>query len=453
MGWKKGGKITMLTNNTYKLITKKVKKNADRYISFFQCLIQCRSVNPFFEQESTEAECQQMLAHYLESIGYIVHLREPNLAELKKYAGRPGAVDRDFEGRPNLMALSPQSRGFRALLLAGHIDTVSASEANWVAPPFSGIIKDNFIVGRGTVDMKGGIAAMVCALDLLAELRVYPLVSFASVVDEEAGGSGMLALADYLRHCEQLHGGAILGEPTNLAIATLSRGILWAEVTIKGRSGHIEVKQPSWRKGGAVDAIQKALYVVKALKKLNNIWAKQSRKRHPLLPRPCRVEIARIQGGHSPTSFADVCTLTLNIQYLPDERDECGGGGRIKTEIETYLKEIASKDPWLRENPPYIKWIVDADSFELSGDNTIVEIAKEALTRLGERPVLRGVETHTDAGALHEIGKIPVIILGPGQMHLAHQVNEKLGIKEFLKAIAIYAAISLLWTETQTSES
>jgi len=445
--------MTRIKNDKYKFIIKCIKKNAHKYLAFCQRLIQCKSVNPFFEKETTEAQCQQMLASNLESLGYTIHLWEPNPIELRKYEGRPGVVDRSFEGRPNLFALSPQSRGYRALLLAGHIDTVSATEENWIAPPFSGVVKDNFIVGRGTVDMKGAIAAMICALDLLAELRIYPLVSFATVVDEEAGGSGMLSLADYLRNCEQLHGGAILGEPTNLSIATISRGILWAEVMIKGRSGHIEVKQPSWRKGGAVDAIQKALYVINALKKLNNMWAKESRKKHPLLPRPCRIEIARIQGGHSPTSFADFCTLTLNIQYLPTERDEHGGGGVVKKEIEIYLNEIASKDAWLRENPPCIKWILDADSFELSGNSTIVEIAKEALTRLRKNPILGGVETHTDAGALHEIGKIPVIILGPGQMHLAHQVNEKLAIKDFLEAIAIYATISLLWTQKQTAEN
>ena len=101
--------------------------------------------------------------------------------------------------------------------------------------------------------MKAGLTAAVAALEVLrdAGIRLRGDVILASVVDEEAGGMGTLALVDRGYRAD----GAIIPEPTELYVAPLCRGIVWGRLTIPGRAGHIEMPQPHWRDGGAVDAI------------------------------------------------------------------------------------------------------------------------------------------------------------------------------------------------------
>ncbi|MEM1589245.1 MAG: ArgE/DapE family deacylase [Candidatus Bathyarchaeia archaeon] len=432
-----------------KALQKIVKKQARNYIEILRTIIKCKSVNPIFDNTSTEERCQRLIADFLNTLGYQIYLEEPCMAKLKKYEGLPGHIPgRNFKGRPNLIAIPPSSELKQNLLLfAGHIDTVGGNDPGWDTDPFSATIKNNHVFGRGTVDMKGAISAMLCALHTLTEFRLTPCVAFSSVVDEEAGGTGMLALADFLSSRPGVIGGALLGEPTHLSIATISRGILWGKIRVNGRSGHIEVRQPSWRKGGAVDAIEKSLYVIKAIRQLNRDWAKSGRKKDPLLPRPCRVEIAEIHGGHAPTSFAAQCELTINIQYLPSEQDERGTGSLVKREFENFLKKVAEKDAWLKHNPPIVEWILDADSYKIDPGHPLVKLCQQAMKLSGKRVQLSGVETHTDARALNAVAKIPVVILGPGHMHLAHQANERLSIKEYLDSIYIYALIGALWTQ------
>lgn len=435
--------------NLAKALRKIIKQQTSDYIEFLKMIIQCKSVNPIFDNTSTEGRCQRLIADFLKTLNYHVHLEEPCITKLKKYEGLPGYIPgRTFEDRPNLIATPPASElKCNLLLFTGHIDTVGGSDPGWDTDPFTATVKNDHIIGRGTVDMKGGIAAMLCALHSLTKLNLMPSVAFSSVVDEEAGGTGMLALADFLSSRPGVVSGALLGEPTHMSIATISRGILWGKIRVSGRSGHIEVKQPSWRKGGAVDAIEKTLYLIKAIKQLNRDWAKSERKKDPLLPRPCRVEVAEIHGGHAPTSFAAQCELTINIQYLPNEQDERGTGSLVRREFENYLRKVAEKDEWLKRNPPIVEWILDADSYKIDVDHPLVKLCQQAIKISGRRARLSGVETHTDARALSVIAKIPVVILGPGHMHLAHQANEWLSIKEYINSIYIYALIAAVWTQ------
>ncbi len=431
-------------------VAEEVDRKHEDIAQILKDLIRFRSVNPYLpgSGKSEELNCQQYIAELLRRLRWDVELWEPDPSSLgKKYAGTPGFVPGHvFDQRPNLLAKSPGTANCPGILLTGHIDVVPATEEDWNYPPFDAVEQHGRIYGRGAVDMKGGLAAMLGALVAIESsgIEVPSGIWFSTVVDEEAGGMGTLALVDRIITQQLPIDVAILGEPTSLTVAPLSRGILWGEIAIKGRSGHIEVEQPHWRKGGAVDAIQKMLKVRKAIEWLNEEWLKDPKKSHPLLPRPCRIEVAQIAGGHSPTSFAKECKITINVQYLPGERDEAGGGGKVRREIETFIRNVAALDPWLKETPPELEWLIDADSYEVDPSHPFVKLCMQGLGLVKLNARLRGVETHTDAGRLG-CNNIPTVILGPGEMRLAHQVNEYLPINQLCHAAKAYAAIILLY--------
>src|ERR1700684_4618576 len=117
---------------------------------------------------------------------------------LCKYEGRPGAnKGRTFEGRPNLAGVLKGKGEGRSIMLTGHVDVVppGASE-HWTSDPFAPVVSEGSVRGRGTVDMKGGVACMLMAIEILKEIGVTPAgdVVFTTVVDEEIGGMGSLAM-------------------------------------------------------------------------------------------------------------------------------------------------------------------------------------------------------------------------------------------------------------------
>ncbi len=437
-----------------------------RYIDDTKCelsqflaeMIRVQSVNPIFlnEPNGGELECQRFLQSWLTDLGCETELWEPDADRLAKaYKNKPGFVPgRTFHNRPNLTARLPGRGDGSGILLTGHIDVVAAKEEGWAHPPFSGHEERDLLYGRGTVDMKGGLAAMLWSMAAIRQTKTQQKgdVWFGSVVDEEAGGMGTLALADWVLRAAIPASAAVVGEPTNLHIAPLSRGILWGEVVVHGRSGHIEVAQPHWSQGGAVDAIEKAMRLVREIDDLNALWSNTPAKNHPLLPRPCSVRIAQIEGGHSPTSYSDRCRLVLNIQYLPSEQDAGGSGTSVKREVEAFLRAVTGVDPWLRDHPPEINWMIDADSYELDPRHPLVQIFERSVSLVGIESRIRGVETHTDAGRLGYLAGLPTVTFGPGDMRFAHQIDEHVVLDDVVEASKVYATATLLWTSRDVTE-
>jgi acetylornithine deacetylase len=407
--------------------------------------VRVASVNPYFDEYRTpsrEGEVQDILASRLAALGARLDRWEPDSEALARYAGGPGYYPgRDFRGRPNLVATLPGSGGGSSLMLLGHVDVVSPGEG-WTVDPFAAERRNGLIVGRGAADMKGGLAAAVAALEMLraAKIRLRGDVIVASVVDEEAGGMGTLAVVDRGYRAD----GAIIPEPTDLNVAPLCRGIVWGRITIPGRSSHIEMPQPHWREGGAVDAIALGRAVLDAIDRLNARWAENPAKRHPLLPLPCQVMVSMLDAGEFPTAYAGQMRITFDAQYLPAERDERGLGGRVKTELEAFFQEIAHQDDWLRQHPPRIEWLVDADCAETPGDHRLTQLVHEAALQAGATSRIEGMSSHTDMGLLVNAG-IPTVNFGPGAPSVAHQPDEHVSERDLLLAATTLAIAIAEW--------
>jgi len=410
-------------------------------IGFAQELIRVPSVNPYFgEPPGGEAAVQEVIARRLRALGATVQRWEPDAAALAAYAGRAGYyAGRDFHDRPNQVAVLKGTGGGRSLLLTGHVDVVKPG-AGWTVDPFGGERRAGQLYGRGAVDMKGGLAAMIMALEAVVRSG-YTLagdVLVGTVVDEEAGGMGTL---DFVAQGYRADA-AILTESTNMKIAPLCRGILWGKLIVEGRSGHIELPQGDWRQGGAVDAIALSRLFLDHFDRLNADWA--LRKRHPYLPTPCQVYVAQIAGGEYPTAFANRVELIFDAQYLPAEKDAAGLGSHVKRELEAFVAGVAATEPWLCAHPPRIEWLIDADCGETPVDHPFVQLCARTLASLGYPPTIEGVSAHTDMGWFVNVG-IPTINFGGGAARLAHQNDENIGEEEILATARVIAVTLLDW--------
>ena len=424
-----------------------IEDHQDEIAAFLQDLVRIPSVTPWFEpkaEEMREADVQAVIKERMQALGAEVKTWEPNAQELAEYEGRPGYyADHEFDGRPNQAAVLKGAGGGRSMLLTGHVDVVPAA-GGWTVEPFSGKLEDGVIYGRGTVDMKGGIAAMIMAVEAIIKsgYRLKGDVTVGTVVDEEAGGMGTL---DFVAKGYKADA-CILTEPTNLKVAPLCRGILWGKLTIPGRSGHIELPQGDWRDGGAVDAIALARVFMDHFDRLNADW--RVRKTHPYLPIPCQIHIAQLNAGEYPTAFANKAEIVFDAQYLPREKDDMGLGSKVKQEIEDFVQAIAQTEPWLREHPPVIEWMIDADCGETPVEHPFVQTVLANIDKLHYPHIVEGVCAHTDIGWFETMG-IPSVVIGPGDPRLAHQNDERLAVEDLVKLTKLIANVLIDWVEIQ----
>lgn len=425
------------------IIAKRVEAEADRIVQTLSDLVSFPSIvksNPK-DAGPGERDCQLYLKKRLEKLGFTTDLWDPDGPALyEKYKGRPGAnKGRTFEGRPNLGGVLKGTGGGRSIMLTGHIDVVPpGAPEHWTTDPFQPVLKDGFLHGRGTVDMKGGVACMLMAVEILKELQI-PLsgdIVFTTVVDEEIGGMGSLAMVDRGFRADA----GIMTEPTANKIAPLCHGILWGRIIIDGIGGHAELTPNAWYSSGPVDAIQLCRQVLDGIDILNRRWMFDPSKNHPLMDLPNQIIVTQLNAGEHPSSMAGRAEIVIDAQYLPSEKDEFGLGGKVKREIEEHVLNICQADPYLREHPARVEWILDADCAEIPADSPFVGVFQGAVERANLSPVLSGFGAHSDIGLPTGLGKTPTVNFGPGDPAQAHQPNERVSVRDLVdctKAIAL----------------
>ena len=393
-----------------------------------------------------ERDCQLYLQERLHRIGFTTDLWDPDgPALLARYEGRPGAnKGRTFEGRPNLGGTLSGTGGGRSIMLTGHIDVVPPGAAShWDGDPFAPIVADGFVRGRGTVDMKGGVACMLMTIEILKEIGV-PLsgdVVFTTVVDEEIGGMGSLAMVDRGFRADA----GIMTEPTGNRIAPLCHGILWGRVTLDGIGGHAELTPAAWHGSGPVDAIQLVRQVLDGIDILNRRWMFDPVKNHPLMDLPNQIIVTQVQAGEHPSSMAGRGEIIIDVQYLPHEKDEFGLGGHVKREVEEHIFQVCQADPYLRRHPARIDWILDADCAEVPADHPFVEAFRSGVAEAGLSPALSGFGAHSDIGLLCGLGRTPTVNFGPGDPAQSHQPNERVSIRDLVDCTTALAITVERW--------
>jgi acetylornithine deacetylase len=373
-----------------------------------------------------EAALQRYLSERLRACGAEVDMFEPDAEAMRGKPLVPPGLD--FAGRPQLIATRRGRGGGRSLVFNGHIDVVSVEpRAAWTGDPFIADVRDGRLYGRGACDMKGGIAAMVFAVETLASLGIdlQGDVLVATNTDEESSGAGGTALAEHGLRADA----GVVTEPTGFGVWVACRGSEYCVVRVPGRPGHAEVRQPGWRQGGAVNAIEKAAVVLDAIKSLRAEWAERPGLDHPYLSRPSLLAtVAR--SGEWAVTYPASCDLTLAVMYVPAMADSRGWGAEVRREVEEWIARESARDDWLAEHPPTIEWWPNAVMpFEIPASEPIVETALEATADVGRRGRLGGLDSWYDGAALTKLAGIPSIGYGPpgfdaDGLTLAHMVDE-----------------------------
>jgi acetylornithine deacetylase len=373
-----------------------------------------------------EAALQEYLAEVLRESGASVDVWEPDAAEMAGMPLVPPGLD--FVGRPQLIARRAGTGGGRSLLFNGHIDVVSVEPRSaWTSDPFAARVRDGKLYGRGACDMKGGIASMVFAMQVLAQLDI-PLAGdlvVATNTDEESSGAGGTALAQHGLRADA----GIVTEPTGFDAWVACRGSEYGVISVPGRPGHAEVNQPDWRAGGAVNAIEKAAVVLEAIAALRRDWAARDGFDHPFLSRPALLP-TMARSGEWPVTYPASCELTIAVMYLPVQADERGWGSDVRREVEEWIARETARDDWLAEHPPKIEWWPNGVMpFEISPDEVIAGTVLEAGGDVGRPGRVGGLDSWYDGATITELAGTPSIGYGPpgfdaDGVSVAHMVDE-----------------------------
>jgi acetylornithine deacetylase len=385
-----------------------------------------------------EAALQEYLAERLRAADAETELWEPDPDEL---LGKPLVPEGlSFEGRPQLVARFAGAGSGRSLLLNGHIDVVSSEpRASWSSDPNRAEVREGKLYGRGSCDMKGGVAAMVFAAETLAGLgvRLGGDLVVCTNTDEESSGAGGMALVS---HGVEADAG-IVPEPTSFEVWVACRGSSYATIEVPGRPGHAEVAQPHWREGGAVNAIEKAVIVLDEIQRLREDWRVQEDYRHPYLSAPDMVPTV-IAGGEWPVTYPSSCRLTCGVLYVPAQADAEGWGGDVEREVTERLLRAAAADDWLSEHPPSITWSTGVMSMEISPDEPIVQTSLSAAEDLGLPGKLAGLDSWYDGATFTLLGGTPAIAFGPSAVDVAHTIDEFVPVDDLVacsQALALAA--------------
>lgn len=330
-------------------------------------------------------------------------------------------------GQANVTARIRGTGEAPALLFNGHIDVVPPGEVPWKHAPFGAQIEDGRLYGRGSADMKSGLAAMLVAFDSVArDARSGQLrgdLVFSAVCDEEIGAAGALkAAADGLTRGV---GAVVIGEPTGFNAYIAQKGLCWLELETVGSTAHGSM--PHLGRNAIVD-MHALLAEVLCI---------------PLTEGPdpangkTTLNIGTIHGGVGPNVVPDLCRVSLDFR-LPPGVTEAG----LMEQVRVAAARAREKLPGMRVDiRPTGSRAAVATSAQDPIVGLVLHVCEEKLGRAVKPLPTPGFAT--DASALCSDPVIPFVIIGPGREELAHKPDEYVEIKDYLNAVELYTELAL----------
>lgn len=360
-------------------------------------------------------------------------------------------------GRENCVGVLRGAGGGRSLIFNGHVDVVPGGTAeDWAGgDPWSGHVDDGRVWGRGACDMKGGVVAQALAAQALrqADVKLRGDLLLEAVVGEEMMEHQLGTTACIERGYRA--DAAVVSEPSAppvpLAVVPVTTGGLWCRVTVEGKPTHPSMRGQTIHAGGAgsdagVNAIDKIVLLHESFRRLEQEWGIS--KRHPLFePGHFTIHAGVLVGaprsGLVPFVIPDSAFIDFMITYHPEEDADA-----VRDEVEQRVRDTSALDAWLSEHPPQIEWKHHWPQSVLDPGHPIVAATCAAHELAAAAPAtVAGFAAVEDTTWLNAAG-IPAISYGPGDIRVAHAVDEYVRIDELMLATKTYALLAAAWCGT-----
>ncbi|MDG5820754.1 ArgE/DapE family deacylase [Natronococcus sp. A-GB7] len=421
-----------------------IEQKRGRMLDLLEELVAAQSVS------GQEQPGQQLVYDRLQEHDLEIDTWEPTVDNLKDHSGFFETVTYEefgYDGRPNVVGKRTGTGDGPSLVFSGHIDVVTPEPvSDWTYDPWDPTIEDGKMYGRGTMDMKGGIAAFIHAYEVLEELDIELQgdLLLQTTIEEEAGGVGGVLSA--LERGYQPDA-AIIPEPfgvPNIGIA--GAGVSYFRVTVPGKAAHTA------RKYRGVNAIGNAMDVYHALEELDQ------KRRERISYEPAVEQDPKAEGSETNLSVSVAeagdwvskvpgeAVLTGRIGWPPGERSE-----EVRQEVIDAIMGVAEDNPWLAEHEPEIEWFGwDADPHEVDTDQQIVQLATEHAEQVtgGETSYVGGLGG-VDERFYELYYDIPAISVGPrGQG--GHGADEFVEVDSLVETAQTLALTAMEWCGTES---
>ena len=360
------------------------------------------------DETAGEKEVCEYLESYLKSLGMKVLLQKvlPN--------------------RPNIIAEVIGDEVGKSIMFNGHVDTVPVGDIKkWSMDPYSAIIKDNKLFGRGSTDMKGAIASMIIAMKFIMNNveKFNGKIIFTGVMAEETTGLGTQKIVEENIKTDM----AVVGEPSDEKIYRAHKGTMWFNLSTYGKLEH-----SSESNSESNNAI---INMMKLIMEINEISKELETIENNLVGHPS-INIGLIDGGTKQNMIADSCRISIDRRTLPEEKTE-----EVLDKLRIRLDGLRSLDDRLTFD---LEIDTIREAVEVAESEQIVQEVKNALNKvINKNPTISGMKATTDMSILVNQGNIPSVIYGPGFIKQAHTVDEFIEVKRLVESSQVYAEILL----------
>jgi succinyl-diaminopimelate desuccinylase len=339
-------------------------------------------------------------------------------AELDR-SGIDSRID-NWDGiRANITAQIQSSGQKGALLFACHLDVVPPGEVSWKHPAFGATESDGKIYGRGSTDMKGGIAAIVTAIGEIVNsgTKLQGDIIFFGAAGEETDSCGAKR---FVSNCSWLPdiAGVVLPEPTDFEIITAHRGMLWLKVHTFGKAAHSSAPQLG------VNAIASMKSVLDELENFKIRF-----EPHEQLGE-CSMSINTIAGGQAMNVVPDKCEIGIDIRTVPGQNHQ-----DIINDLQKIFAKIKQKNPQFKAGVSIFRGVGALET------DTECDFVRDFCSVTGIKKTT-SVGFTTDGPHFASLD-LPVVIFGPGKPHLAHKPDEYIDISDVEKGVEYYKNIIL----------
>jgi acetylornithine deacetylase len=330
----------MITSDTRQRIIDAVDNGFDRQIATTRDFVAIPSTR------GAEGPCQDMIGDLLRERSYEVDDWHIDLDELKDLRGY-GPVETDFSrARSVVGTYRPSNPAGKSLILQGHCDVVPTGPLDmWETPPFSPVIKDGRMYGRGACDMKSGTIGALYALDAIKAAGLNPTarIHVQSVIEEESTGIGALSTLQRGYRADA----CFIPEPTGCKMVRSQVGVIWFRMRVRGFPVHV------FEAGAGANAITAAYHLIQAIEKLEADWNERAKSDQHFkdLNHPINFNPGIIKGGDWASSVPAWCDVDCRIAVLPGwSVADC------QNEILACIANAARQHRFLSNNPPTVEW-------------------------------------------------------------------------------------------------